>query len=79
VAPAAPEVRWVKTKAAAAYLGISETALRVLARERRIRHSRLGRAWMFPTDALDAYRDRHVYEPVVFDPPAAGDGRRRTS
>lgn len=46
---------------AAAYLGVSTSSLRKMARERRIPCGKIGRQWRFQKDDLDAFL-RSQYE-----------------
>lgn len=59
------EIPWLDVAGAAAYLGASESFIRKLVFERRVRHYKVGRLVRFTRDDLDDFVRGGVVEPMA--------------
>jgi excisionase family DNA binding protein len=63
--------------ATAEYLGISETVLRRLARDRKIGFLRIGRSYMFPREVVKTYVEGNTITQMPPNPLGLTDGALR--
>ncbi len=71
--------RFIRTREAALYLGISEKQLRRMVRLGEIAVVQRGNVWLFDIRALDAYADRQQASEYPWPSGARGFGDREVS